>query len=188
MNPNNCQKAHCKCMQQSPCGNHHYSDCGWFDKPSLPKAGQEEREHPLVIEAELKALLAKHALFGLGEKEVIAFFSKTRKEAFEAGVRGKDQAYTERNKLVSFLARLYPAHIKYHPKEDLGWETDWRTIVCIHSPAGQMTWHLHDSEVSMFGFLNRKPDPFVSCEWDGHTTEEKYRRLAELPLALKQTN
>jgi hypothetical protein len=33
-------------MQQSPCGNHHYSDCGWFDKPSLPKAGQEEGDTP----------------------------------------------------------------------------------------------------------------------------------------------
>ncbi len=38
---NDCKKPHCKCMQLTPCGNHHYSDCGWiFDrlkKPSNPQ-------------------------------------------------------------------------------------------------------------------------------------------------------
>ncbi len=97
--------------------------------------------------------------------------------------QAKDDAYSERNRLVSFLARLYPAHLKRHPDDDKTWEDEWRCIVCIHSPAGQLTWHIHDSETKQFGFLNRKPDPFTDCVWDGHTTEEKYRRLAELPLA-----
>jgi hypothetical protein len=62
----------------------------------------------------------------------------------------KDQAYSERNQLVAFLSRLYPSHLKTHPATDTDWESDWRTIVCIHSPAGQLTWHIHDSEVRGF--------------------------------------
>jgi len=43
-------------------------------------------------------------------------------------------------------------------------------------PTGQMTWHIHDSELPMFDHLGRAS---VNT-WDGHTTEEKYERLAEL--------
>jgi hypothetical protein len=95
----------------------------------------------------------------------------------------KDAAYRERNQLVSFLTRMYPSHLKRHPDEDKDWEDEWRRIVCVHSPAGQLTWHIHDSELEQFSFLNRKPDPFALCVWDGHTTEEKYARLAQLPPA-----
>jgi len=114
-------------------------------------------------------------------------------EDFERQREAKNTAYSERNKLVSFIARLYPSHLKLHPDTDKEWEDDWRNIVCIHSPAGQMTWHIHDSEMQQFEFLNRKPDPFVddsgasSCVYDGHTTEEKYKRLAQLPMAHKAT-
>lgn len=104
---------------------------------------------------------------------------------WEAQKVSKDTAYSECNKLVAFIARLYPAHLKRHPSEDVEWDDEWRDIVCIHSPAGQLTWHIHDTELEQFGFLNRKPDLFENCEWDGHTTEEKYNRLAQLPLPLK---
>ena len=97
--------------------------------------------------------------------------------------KSKDNAYSERNKLVQFLSLLYPAHMKRHPEDDTDWEDDWRNIVCIHSPMGQLTWHIHDSEASMFSHLNRAPDPFADCEWDGHTTEEKYSRLLKVNCA-----
>lgn len=93
----------------------------------------------------------------------------------------RDAAYAERDQLVAFLARLYPSHLKRH--EGGEWEDDWRTIVCVHSPAGQLTWHIHDSELAWFGHLNHKPDPFADCVWDQHTTKDKYRRLQELPGA-----
>ena len=102
--------------------------------------------------------------------------SKAKKE-WDALQLSKDQAYHERNMLVAFLCNLYPAHMKRHPKEDAEWENDWRNIVCVHSPMGQLTWHIHDSEAEMFSFLNQTPEPFPDCEWDGHTTSEKYGRL-----------
>ena len=114
-------------------------------------------------------------------------FLSSHRERLAGETDSKNRAYNERNRLVAFLASKYSAHIKIHPKEDTSWENDWRTIVCIHTPAGQMTWHIHDSETEMFGFLNVKPDLFPECEWDGHTTEEKYHRLSELgnPVAQK---
>ena len=87
----------------------------------------------------------------------------------------KDSAYTERNKLVALLSSMYPSHLCVHDPNDTAWEDDWRTIVCIHSPAGQVTWHIHDSEIHMFTNL-----AFSESHWDGHTVEEKYGRVAEL--------
>jgi len=90
--------------------------------------------------------------------------------------RDKDTPYRERNKLVAYVAKIFPSHLSLHPAEDATWEPDWRNIVCVHSPAGQMTWHIHDSEAVQFSFLDMTTD----CEWDGHSTEEKYRRLESL--------
>jgi len=87
----------------------------------------------------------------------------------------KDYAYWERNQLVGVLSRLYPSHLAKHPESDKEWEDDWRNIVCIHTPAGQVTWHLHDSDMPMFKHLEVDKD-----HWDGHTTEEKYKRLEAL--------
>lgn len=39
-----CALAHCRCMQMSPCRNHHYKDCqpNWGQEPDLPEIGQKE--------------------------------------------------------------------------------------------------------------------------------------------------
>lgn len=89
--------------------------------------------------------------------------------------KSKDYAYWERNQLVGVLSRLYPSHLAKHPESDKEWEDDWRNIVCVHTPAGQATWHLHDSDMPMFKHLEVGKD-----HWDGHTTEEKYKRLEAL--------
>lgn len=80
-------------------------------------------------------------------------------------------AYHERNMLVAYLATCYPAHLARHPEQE-PWDDDWRWLVCVHTPAGQMTWHIHDSEYDLFRWL-----PARDNDWDGHTTEEKYTCL-----------
>lgn len=85
----------------------------------------------------------------------------------------KDAAYAERNRLVAALSKCFPAHLYRH--EGAEWEDDWRIVVCVHLPTGQATWHIHDSEVVLFEHL-----PMTKSHWDGHTTEEKYVRLAAL--------
>lgn len=87
----------------------------------------------------------------------------------------KDGAYRERDALVCALSKVFPAHLCRHPEEDREWEDDWRWIVCVHLPTGQATWHIHDSERPHFDHLT-----VSQGHWDGHTTEEKYQRLAAL--------
>ncbi len=85
----------------------------------------------------------------------------------------KDGAYRERDRLVAVLSTVWPSHLRRHVGE---WEDDWRNIVCVHTPNGQATWHVHDSEMPLFDHLTY----CAACQWDGHTTEEKYARLAAL--------
>lgn len=110
----------------------------------------------------------------------------------------RDAAYTERNCLVAALARMLPgeppcgpcatsgmagfcdhrrkgAWLAEHDPTDAGWDPEWRTIVFIDGPTGQLSWHLHDSDVPLFDGLPRGPN-----SWDGHTTPEKYERVARL--------
>lgn len=92
----------------------------------------------------------------------------------------KDGAYSERNQLVAALSKVFPASLERHPEDDKDWEDDWRWIVFIDLPAGQCSWHLHDSELPRFAHLKRGK----GRAWDGHTTEEKYARLEALELGL----
>jgi hypothetical protein len=103
----------------------------------------------------------------------------------------RDAAYRERNQVVAALARvlmgqhppLYglppgaPANawLAEHDPNDAGWDPEWRTIVFIEGPTGQLSWHLHDSDVALFDGLPRGPNL-----WDGHSTPEKYERVARL--------
>lgn len=84
-------------------------------------------------------------------------------------------AYTERNALVAALSKIFPSHLARHPEDDASWERDWMWIVFISTPSGQLSWHLHDAHLPMFAHLSEGPNV-----WDGHTTEEKYARLARL--------
>lgn len=89
----------------------------------------------------------------------------------------KDGAYSERNKCVAGLARMalalgLTAGLGRHSNLDDSWEDDWRNIVFIDLPSGQVSWHIHDSELPQFEFL-----PPYEKPWDGHSTEEKYQRV-----------
>jgi hypothetical protein len=88
----------------------------------------------------------------------------------------KNAAYAERDRLVAALSKHYPAHLCRHEGTD--WEDEWRYIVCIHLPTGQATWHIHDSELPWFSHL-----AYGAAHWDGHSTEEKYARLAALAVS-----
>ena len=91
----------------------------------------------------------------------------------------RDQAYTERNEVVAFLARLCysissPGDNLYGAglAEDLDAEPGWQNVVFIDTPVGQLSWHLHDRELGLLHTL-----PRYRGKWDGHSTPEKRRRL-----------
>lgn len=92
---------------------------------------------------------------------------------YNAAIVAKDQAYHERNELVAALARIYPSGLA--TTDIPGWDPKWHGCVYIDLPTGQVSWHFHDSEAFLFEGL-----PPYRGEWDGHTTEQKYERLARL--------
>jgi hypothetical protein len=99
------------------------------------------------------------------------FAAQRAAEAVEQMRDRKDAAYTERNRVVTALARLFPSGTR---RTDIpGWSEDWHGCVYIDLPTGQVSWHYHDSQAPLFADL-----PPYRGEWDGHTTELKYERLA----------
>jgi hypothetical protein len=92
-------------------------------------------------------------------------------------VAAKDQAYSERNQCVALIAKLAAAQGyavglgKHNPKDD-NWADDWRNIVYIDLPAGQISWHIHDSELPLFDKV-----PAYLRAWDGHSTDEEHQRM-----------
>ncbi|MFN8829868.1 MAG: hypothetical protein ACK50Q_11055 [Labrys sp. (in: a-proteobacteria)] len=85
----------------------------------------------------------------------------------------KETAYEESNRIVAALARVFPSGTKKTAIP--GWDAEWHNCVYIDTPAGQLSWHYHDSQAHLFADL-----PPYSGEWDGHDTPEKYRRLEKV--------
>jgi hypothetical protein len=82
----------------------------------------------------------------------------------------------ERNRLVALIAKLYPSSLERHADQTWTPPEDWRWVAFIDLPTGQATWHLHDSHLSFFSKIPRE----AGRKWDGHSTEEKYKRLEAL--------
>lgn len=92
----------------------------------------------------------------------------------------KDAAYLERNQVVAALAKCFPSGTAKTAIE--GWSEDWHGCVYIDLPTGQASWHYHNSQAYLFADL-----PEYRGKWDGHTTEEKYLRIAKLQSQAPQT-
>lgn len=81
------------------------------------------------------------------------------------------EVYNERDRLVALISSIYPSYIAI----DESAEDGFKNVVYIDSPKGQLSWHIADKEVELFSHLSVKDN-----NWDGHTTEEKYERIAEI--------
>jgi hypothetical protein len=110
-----------------------------------------------------------------GPVKEMKFISSGEAEAKQDGLRRRiDVAYAERNQLVAHLASLFPSSIERHDTDDIAWDDEWRWVVYIDHPEGQLSWHLHESHLPFFDHVVRGNG---QRSWDGHTTEEKYERL-----------
>lgn len=75
--------------------------------------------------------------------------------------------YRERAHLVAHLAAVYPSRLGTDPAEP-----DW-PVLYVDTPEGQLSWHIAPSDLELFAHVPRDD----GAVWDGHSTEEKYRRL-----------
>jgi hypothetical protein len=111
----------------------------------------------------------------VNDERARAATAEARREEAE---RAKDGAYRERDQVVALVARMalalgWRTGLRRHqPDPDPTWDEDWKNVVAIDLPAGQVTWHFHDSERPLFHSLPPYPG-----SWDGHDTAEKYRRV-----------
>lgn len=83
-----------------------------------------------------------------------------------------NNVYTERAYLVAHLAALYPSVMCANDPEALGW-----TVVYIKAPE-QLSWHISPDDMHLFNHVPWVAIDDPRAQWDGHTTEEKYERLA----------
>jgi hypothetical protein len=88
--------------------------------------------------------------------------------AAESGSVDKSSVYRERAHLVAFLTTLYPSVGAYNSLEAPEY-----LVVYVETPVGQMAWQIHPEDMDLFGGL----EIVQEYAWDGHTTEEKYRKL-----------
>lgn len=91
-------------------------------------------------------------------------------------VAAKDNAYAERDRCLVLMALMaqrlgLKVGMGIDPKAD---SPEWASVLFIDLPAGQVSWHIHESETSWFYFVGA-----YDGEWDQHTTDEKYRRVME---------
>jgi hypothetical protein len=82
--------------------------------------------------------------------------------------------YSERARLAAYLATQHPAKIAYNDPN----EPDW-PVIYIDTPRGQLSWHISSEDVRLFAHVPVAEGADMP-EWDGHTTPEKYERLALL--------
>ncbi len=83
---------------------------------------------------------------------------------------GIDEAYLDRNQAVQLLARA---------AQSLGWQMGVRIdpdepgwpVLMIDLPSGQVSWHIKADE--LVGMWHA-----YQGEWDGHSLDEKRRRMA----------
>ena len=89
--------------------------------------------------------------------------------------------YGERDEVLAAFARLaqqsnlavgVAEHAGLDGKPDPAWPAEWRTVLFVELPTGQCSWHIHQREEALFHWC-----PAWTKGWDGHSKEEKYRRL-----------
>ena len=94
-----------------------------------------------------------------------------------------DLAYTERNILVAVLAQhaIDAGGVAgVIPHEGDPFDEGWNNVVSIRfSDGSQASWHFHDREAQIFGFLPHYDVAPERLRWDGHTTSSKYQKMLD---------
>lgn len=85
--------------------------------------------------------------------------------------------YRERAHLVALLASTWQSELQIDPTSP----PPATAVLYLSTPCGQLSWHIVAKDLDLLGHVNRA-DMHQTQLWDGHTTEEKYRRIRELTL------
>lgn len=79
-----------------------------------------------------------------------------------------DQTYDQRNLLAIALAQLVPGS-GWGRDNNESWSDDWRTVVYLHLPRGQVTFHMHPRQSALaIGNLPQYEGAWDKTWWDEH--------------------
>lgn len=87
--------------------------------------------------------------------------------------------YAERAQLIALIAAHYRAELFKDPNEPVRAD-----VVYVDTPAGQLSWHLAATDVAAYFTSIKRAQPHQAQPWDGHSNEEKCRRIHELTQRL----
>ncbi|MFE2600146.1 hypothetical protein ACFXCZ_27265 [Streptomyces sp. NPDC059396] len=85
----------------------------------------------------------------------------------------RDGAYRERAHLVAWLASAYESLRVPAPDTD---EPGWQ-IIYLYAGPWQMSWHIAPRDADLVKDIPTGIDGDPRAQWDGHTTDQKYRRI-----------
>lgn len=87
----------------------------------------------------------------------------------------RDGAYRERAHLVALLAAMTTDAV-ITPAGDVD-EPGWQ-IAYLSLGGRQCSWHIAPRDAELFEHLEHVPANDPRAQWDGHTTDEKYKHIA----------
>jgi hypothetical protein len=81
-----------------------------------------------------------------------------------------EYAFIQRDQLILVMAGIWKSH-KYNDTK----HKHWPIIVCIHTPSGNIQYHIHEKRVYLFDKI-----PFEPNDWDGSDWNIRSIRLSTL--------
>jgi len=126
--------------------------------------------------AEMRAALVDGAPDnGTGQHPAIAAWGNAFDRANQAEAE-RDRAYRERAQLLALLAAMthQPAIVPAADVEGPGWQ-----ILYLYIGGRQASWHIAPRDADLFTHVQDRDESSPLAWWDGHTTEEKYARIAD---------
>ena len=84
--------------------------------------------------------------------------------------------YAQRNELVLALAKTLPGSGWGVDKQKEGWDDEWKTVVYLNTPGGQLSFHVGPT----VGNRAREELPRYEGEWDGTWWVDHGHRLKSL--------
>jgi hypothetical protein len=94
--------------------------------------------------------------------------------ALNEALAERDQAYRERAHLVALLAAMTDGAV-IAPAPDVdepGWQIAYLTL-----GGWQCSWHIAPADAGLFAHVEHVATDHPRAQWDGHTTDVKYRRI-----------
>jgi hypothetical protein len=110
-------------------------------------------------------------------KELLTRRTTTLQQRAERAEAERDGAYRERAQLLAWLAALYPA-VRARALDVT--EPGWQMLYLDPPNGGQMSWHIAPRDIELFDHVEYVRADDQRALWDGHTTEDKYQRIASL--------